>query len=237
MRGGAVPVRPADEYASRRDDRALLERRLARREQLAGYARLGVFLAGLVMVLVAVRSSALHPLWLVVPLGAFIALLFVHESIRRSWHRARRAVAFYRAGLDRLADNWKGKGQAGARFQDENHPYAADIDLFGTGSLFELLCTARTRTGEDTLAGWLKAAADPDEVRARQGAVAELRPQVDLREDLALLGGDLPAGGDIGAVVAWGAEPPLLRHTGLRWPALVLGVLTTTALAGWLLVL
>src|SRR5262245_40703594 len=187
------------------------------------------------MALVAVRSSALHPLWLVVPLATFIALLFVHGSVRRSWHRARRAVAFYRAGLDRLADNWKGKGQAGARFQDENHPYAADIDLFGTGSLFELLCTARTRTGEDTLAAWLKAGAAPDEVRARQAAVAELRDQLDLREDLARLGGDVPAGVDFDHVVAWGSGPPLLTRRWPRWVALALGLVTVACLAGWVL--
>src|SRR5256885_1876886 len=86
-----------------------------------------------------------------------------------------------------------GRGQQGTRFLDEKHPYGADLDLFGRGSLFELLCTARTRTGEDTLAAWLLGPADAAEVRARQEAVAELRPQLDLREDLALLGADGPA--------------------------------------------
>jgi hypothetical protein len=175
--------------------------------------------------------------WLVQPAAAYAALLVLHEKVTRAWHRARRAVGHYESGLARLSDNWRGRGQGGTRFLDDNHPYAADLDLFGTGSLFELLCTARTRSGEDTLAAWLKAAAAPEEVRARQEAVAELRPQIDLREDLALLGGDLPAGVDFGAVVAWGEEPPLLPHTWLRWPALALGVVTTTALAGWLLAL
>src|SRR5207302_6775368 len=129
--------------------------------------------------------------WWVLPAGCFFGLLFVHERVTRRWFRARRAVSFYEAGLARLEHRWKGRGQTGARFLDEHHPYAADLDLFGPGSLFELLCTARTRAGEDTLASWLLATADPDEVLVRQAAVAELRPQLDLREDLALLGGDL----------------------------------------------
>src|SRR2546425_528070 len=79
------------------------------------------------------------------------------------------------------------------RFLDDSHPNAPYLDLFGAGSLFELLCTARTRKGEDTLAAWLRTPAGPGEVRERQAAVEDLRQRLDLREDLALLGADVPA--------------------------------------------
>jgi hypothetical protein len=79
--------------------------------------------------------------------------------------------------------------------------------------------------------------ADADEIRARQAAVAELRPLLDLREDLALLGSNVPAGVDFNALAAWGAESPLLTARWPRWAALGLGSLTTLALAGWLLTL
>ena len=46
-------------------------------------------------------------------------------------------------------------GRQGLEYLDLEHPYAADLDLFGEGSLFERLCTARTRAGEETLASWL----------------------------------------------------------------------------------
>jgi hypothetical protein len=85
------------------------------------------------------------------------------------------------------------------------------------------------------LASWLLHAAGPEEIRARQAAVAELRPLLDLREDLALLGSDVPAGVDFNALAAWGAEPPLLTTRWPRWAALLLGCLTTTALAAWLM--
>ena len=117
----------------------------------------------------------------------------------------------------------KDAARAALAFRTIHIPYAGDLDLFGTGSLFELLCTARTRTGEDTLASWLLQAAAPEEIRARQAAVAELRPLLDLREDLALLGSDVPAGVDFDALAAWGAEPPLLTARWPRWAALALG--------------
>src|SRR5262249_43439659 len=147
--------------------------------------------------------------------------------------RAERAAAFYERGLARLDNRWMGKGEPGARFLDEPHPNALDLDLFGTGSLFDLLCTARTRKGEDTLAAWLLAPAPQEEIRGRQAAVAELRPRLDLREEFALLGADLPASIDLAALVAWGAALPVLPSGWARIAAALLPAATFTALIGW----
>jgi hypothetical protein len=231
--GPAHPESPRTEYARRLDERQRRRAELARRERLVGNLRVGVFLAGLGLTWLALGSRLLSGAWLLVPLAVFAALLFVHEKVTRDWYRAGRAVSFYRRGLARLDHTWQGKGQPGTRFVDDTHPYAADLDLFGEGSLFELLCTARTRAGEDTLAAWLRAAAGADEVRARQAAVAELRPLLDLREDLALLGDDVPVGVDFAAVADWGAAEPVLVD---RWPRLVapaLGAAALTTLVGW----
>ena len=67
-----------------------------------------------------------------------------------------------------------GTGEPGDRFRDDQHLYANDLDIFGSGSLFELLSIARTRAGEDALAAWLTAPAAPQEIAARQAAIAEL---------------------------------------------------------------
>lgn len=226
---------PRQEYQTRRELRRQREVLLGGRERLVGNARVVVFLAGLGLAWLAFGAHALSGWWLLVPIVLFSVLLFIHEQVTRDWYLARRAVAFYEAGLARLDHNWQGRGQPGMRFQDENHPYTADLDIFGKGSLFELLCTARTRTGEDTLAAWLRAPADAEEIRARQAAVAELKPQLELREDLALLGSDVPVGVDFTALAAWGSDPPLLAPRWPRWIALVLGILSLVTLLGWLL--
>ncbi len=233
----AASLPPVKEYTQRLEERRRRSVQLARQERLLGYARLLVGLIGLLVLLLAFGAHGLSGWWLVLPILLYAVFLFYHERVTRAWHRSLRAVAFYETGLARLGDDWKGRGPTGVRFQDEKHPYASDLDLFGVGSLFELLCTARTRNGEDTLASWLLHAAAPEEIRARQAAVAELRPLLDLREDLALLGGAVPAGVDFKALADWGAEPPLLTARWPRWAALLLGTLTTTALAGWLLTL
>jgi hypothetical protein len=206
---------------------------LGRRERWVGNSRVGLFVAGLLVAWLAFGSNLLSGWWLVVPSAPFVVLLFVHEIVTRSWRRAGRAAEFYEAGLARLDHLWKGKGRPGTQFQNEHHPYAADLDLFGVGSLFELLCTARTHAGENTLASWLLSPATPDAVRGRQEAVAELRPRLDLREEMALLAGEVPAGVDFAAVVAWGAAPPVLVPAWLGYVALLSGALSLFTVCGW----
>src|SRR4029077_9087581 len=67
-----------------------------------------------------------------------------------------------------------------------DEPYAADLDIFGHASLFHLLDTLTTRTGETILASWLRKMAPLGDIRQRQQAVTELTPMVDLRDELQL---------------------------------------------------
>ncbi|TMQ32207.1 MAG: DNA mismatch repair protein MutS [Planctomycetota bacterium] len=163
-----------------------------------------------------------------------LLVFWQNERVSRAHRRAVRAADYYERGLARLEDRWMGMGQPGTRFLDEDHPCALDLDLFGKGSLFERLCTARTSRGEDTLAAWLRAPAPPDDVRARQEAVEELRQRLDLREALALLADGVPAGANLDALVAWGSAAPLRAPRWARPAALFLPALTVLALIGWL---
>ena len=153
------------------------------------------------------------------------------EDARR---RAMRGVTFYERALARLDGRWAGHGESGSRFLDEHHLYARDLDIFGEGSLFQLLSNARTGMGEEVLAAWLTAPAAPDVIGERQRAVVELAPRLELREDLAALGEELLTGIHGEELMAWGEAEPVLRPSSFRTLAWGLSVLG--ALAGWALV-
>ncbi|HEX6209798.1 MAG TPA: DNA mismatch repair protein MutS [Methylomirabilota bacterium] len=178
---------PRAEYRRRADRHRARAADAARREETISRIRLGVAVVTAVLVALAFVGR-LSPWWLLAPAAAFGGLLVVHARARRRRRQAERGVAFHERGLARLDGQWAGTGRTGARFVDPHHPYAEDLDMFGEGSLYELLCGARTTMGEDTLAAWLLAPADLPTVRARQAAVQELAPRLDLREDLAILG-------------------------------------------------
>lgn len=166
----------------------------------------------------------------------FLALVAWHARVIGKKRRAERAVAFYEDGLRRLAGQPPGPGaRQGQRFFDEGHPFAADLDLFGPASLFEHLCRARTPFGEETLARWLLEPGTVEEVRERQAAVAELRPALDLRERLSLLGDDVGAGVAASRLVAWGEAPALAFPPGTRLLAGVLAVVNVASVTAFFL--
>jgi hypothetical protein len=140
----------------------------------------------------------------------------IHDRVLERRDTARRLAGFYNGGLDRLGYRWAGKGSPGTEFVDKQHPYAVDLDLFGTGSIFELVNTAQTQAGRSRLAQWLLHGAGQGEVAARQAAVAELRSKLDLREELARRAGDPQAHINTDALLAWAAQPPNVTGAAAR---------------------
>jgi len=217
---------PSDEYRERLGRRKAEADRLAARDRFLSYARLLVFLAAGVALVVWWRGGV-SVWWLGLPALAFAALIRSHDRVIRARLAAERSIGFYERGLSRIEDRWTGDGETGERFRSDEHPYANDLDLFGPGSLFQLLSIARTRPGEERLASWLTRAASPEEVKHRQEAVTELTPALDLREELSLAGTDIRAGVNGDALVAWAEGGPLL---GVQWLRGIAVMLTAAAL-------
>jgi hypothetical protein len=223
---------PREEISRRLAARRVEVARHERRDRVVAWARLAVFAAALGVGWLAFAARALSAAWLLVPLAAFVLLAIVHDRVLSARGRARRAIAFHERALARLDGRFAGTGTPGDAFADPAHPYAQDLDLFGTGSLFELLCAARTRPGEERLAAFLLSPAPTAALRARQGAVRDLSPRLGLREDLAVLGEDVRAGVDAGTLAAWGEEEALVEPW-LLPASLALGGAAILAAAGW----
>ncbi|WP_435017532.1 MutS-related protein [Tundrisphaera sp. TA3] len=230
---GDAATTPHDEYRRRLDAASARVAHLARYDDAGATLRLVLFIALVVLAVMAFRGS-LGVAWPLVVLGAFALLVVVHGRATAARRKAEAIAAYYQVAIDRLDGRWSGRGNPGTRFLDEDHPYAADLDLFGTGSIFERLCLAQTAAGERTLAAWLLSPADPAEVKERQADVAGMRGRLDLREDLAFLGRDVRAGGDPEALAKWGAEGPAAASPAWRWVAFGVMAATVATLVAWL---
>jgi ABC-type multidrug transport system fused ATPase/permease subunit len=118
----------------------------------------------------------------------------------------------------------------GIRFADPHHPYSYDLDLFGSGSLYQYINRCGTELGEDRLARDLKALNySRDELGERQAAVHELGTQLEFRQHVWALGRQLRAFTfDQTFLRSWLSEKPLIYgksgYTTLRWvsPAITL---------------
>ncbi len=217
---------PSDQYEHRLAARQLVVASRDRMHVRLGNAKVAIFIIGLIYWAVTVQNASVA-----VVAGAFVAFVALsiwHELVIRALARAQAAVTFYAHGLARIEDRWTGTGLVSDRFCDREHPYADDLDVFGVGSLFDLICGARTPIGEERLAAWLSASAAPVEIRQRQQRVSALRPQIDLRERLATVNASagvrrlMPA-----RLIEW-AEAPATLSRSLR-PLVVLLALAFAA--------
>jgi hypothetical protein len=180
-------VRPAVFYARRANE--LISDIDDKVSSLSFY---NVGLAGLgfiaILILYCAFISKALPLLTVVPVAilAVFALRQRHgcqHRLMQLWNLAE----YYEKGTARLNRKWESL-DTGEVFADQDHFYSKDLDLFGQGSLFQLLCSARTQMGRETLANWMRAPASIEEIHDRQAAISELREHRDLPESLATAG-------------------------------------------------
>jgi hypothetical protein len=214
--------------------RELYSERLQARQSSAAALRARerrVSLVRLLLIAAAIGLAFWNLKAALVPVVLFVVLVVLHERIVRTRKRTESGAAFYERGLGRIDGTWQGLGDGGSEFADEHHPYAGDFDLFGRGSLFELISIAVTRAGRLRLAQWLKEPSrDAREIAARQEAVRELRENVALREDLAVDASEVTREIESAHLDVWAALPPVALTPAERILALVLPLLTTVTL-------
>jgi hypothetical protein len=231
---GLSATTAADTYAEGLSNASLDEAIWAGRSRLASNARLVCFVAFIVIGWLAFGTRSLGAIWIALPTLAFIVLVIAHDRILRREERASRVRRFFDEGIARLEDHWAGRGDSGDRYRDPSHPYAEDLDVFGTGSLFELLATTRTATGNDRLASWLQEPADADTIRRRQAAVSELRPRIDLRLRMALAGDESSSTIQQDALEAWASAPAAALPRSIFYLALAATCLSISSIALWI---
>jgi hypothetical protein len=230
-----------DRFAGERDA-------LGRRWNRVANLRLLAFLAAAVALGFGIWNRA--PVLIV----AGIALLVLfgllarhHADLGRRRRRAATLVEINREGIARFARDWNALPLRHVARAAADHPFAADLDLFGRASVNHLLDSATTPMGAASVARWLTDPASPETIRARQAAVIDLAPRLDLRQELELLGRLRERGApDPEPFFAWAegkrwlADRPLLRGLswllpGLFWGLAALQIAAVTVLPFWLL--
>jgi hypothetical protein len=207
-------------YAERLErHRADIARLTARQRQIS--------IARLAAIGVALVTGYFAGVWVVVPILVFVALVMLHEPVIAARGRAGAAAAFCERGIARMSGGWRGRGDGGAEFADDHHPSSGDLDLFGDGSLFELVSIATTAAGRRRLADLFRA--PRGDARERQAAVDELRERLDLREELAVLAAEVRGDIESADLGAWSQAPSVLLSRGERIAGFVIAALNIAA--------
>ncbi len=171
------------------------------------------------------------------PAILFVVLVSRHRRLRARQSEMRRATKYYQRAINRLDEKWRGVGPDGVDYLDPEHLYAGDLDLFGPGSFFQRMSAAVTVQGERELADWLTHPADADEISGRQGAIRQLRDDLDLREALGRLDVKLHDRLDPDALKKWAEEhpEPVLLSAQRRGVALIISAVALVAMSWWIM--
>ncbi len=219
----SVTVEYVEVYRQRRLAFQEEERRLARISVRFSIVR-GVLFAGFLAGLFAILLQAGSPppwTWAAAAgfLAAFVFILPYHDRAIQRQRQAAMLVRINEEALRRIERDWDAFPLPSSALSEADRPLARDLNLFGRASLFHLLGTANTPPGKAALAGWLLRPAPPDEIAARQAAVAELAPELDLRQRLEQRARPLgQVSPDIEPFLRWAeGRPWLLERPWLVW--------------------
>lgn len=235
----ASAASPSDVYRERQTQYAVAAAAAAGLSQTYSRVRLATAAVVVVSLVIVVRDQAW---WAAVTLGVgvvlFLWLVVRHDRVERRRDASLAMATLNREAIARLARVWRDLPPPWQPVLPDDHPFAADLDVFGHASLVQVLGPVRTPTGRRTLATWLLqgAASLPEVIRERQAAVRELVPALDFRQQVAALARVLPQGAgdddarDLPSAVRWAETPSGLD--GRAWVTIVALALTVMTMAG-----
>ncbi|MDA0177732.1 DNA mismatch repair protein MutS [Mesoflavibacter profundi] len=117
---------------------------------------------------------------IIVGLVLFIRLLSKYTNIKKQYQLKQKLAVINEDEIKIALDNFYFKPD-GIQYQDPNHNYALDIDLFGRGSFFQCIDRTATASGKDQLASILKAN-NINHIIDRQEAIKELSQKPNWRQ-------------------------------------------------------
>ena len=153
-----------------------------------GYSnlRLAIFVIGIITVIIGPKDT---PLWILLLTGLILLLLVLfiaaairHQVIEERLETSREMVRRNEEGKARIARNWKDLPDRSPPAELVSSLFARDLDLFGSASLFDLLCTANTWEGRNAVAQALLHGIERENLTARHAAIRELAPKLEFRQ-------------------------------------------------------
>lgn len=123
--------------------------------------------------------------WATLAFVFFVAFVFLMKRHARLHFDRTIKEALLKINTEEIdfLENKKLPFENGLEFNDFNHPYLYDLDIFGDHSLFQNLNRTAIFIGKKTLANRLTTALEPQEIIQNQEAIDELSEKIDWRQD------------------------------------------------------
>ena len=199
-----------------------LERRFVR-------IRVVVFLIAVCLAALCIGDRSVSWWWMALPAAAFAVLVPLHNKCVAKLRRCESVRLFYQGCLDRLEGKWKNRQQQGTQFAETSHPWVIDLDVFGPGSLFQLMTECRTGPGHARLAHCMRSKSGSTEITIRQTRSKALKQELDLRESLAMINDSVDWSSAETLLQEWVSGRPERIPAWILWCSATLGLVAVPA--------
>ena len=160
----------------------------------------------------------------VLGIAVFLFLLSKYNDVKRvrSFNKALESIN--EEEIEIASGNFHDR-EAGLQFQDPNHFYSLDIDLFGRGSFFQFMNRTTILEGQEKLAQLLKAN-DTKAIVSRQQAVEELSSKPEWRQHYAANSSLIDTETSAKHIVGWLKNYKTFLPKVMQWLPLVFTVIS-----------
>ncbi|MCX2718972.1 MutS-related protein [Lentiprolixibacter aurantiacus] len=186
--------------------KALKEQKSQVSRKLLGYSlsRLAVFVLFIAMIYFRFGDWLLIVLSGIVSLCLFVFLVLRFNRLQYQNNKLKALIRLNEMELQVL-DGQFDQLYAGTEYEEGEHHFARDIDLFGEGSFFQYANRTGLKEGRDMLARWLLSN-HIEQVKLKQFAVQELRDMTEWRQDFTATASLLQADTDPLQLTRWFRE-------------------------------
>lgn len=116
-------------------------------------------------------------LLMLLPVLAFLFLVKRQTLVQNQLNYTEKLLYIYQNEVEQLSGG-QNKYNDGDAFADELHPYASDLDIYGSSSLYAFINRSNTTNGMKILAGSLGQPSTIPEIQERQQAITELASHI-----------------------------------------------------------
>jgi hypothetical protein len=161
---------------------------LSKKQKHLPMLRLGLFIVFAILVYnYLTTQTILSGILPISVLIAFVTFSIYDSRLKRQIKRIEILLEINQKEVSALNDDYSAF-DAGNEFVDQSHDYTHDLDIFGSGSIFQYINRTATIFGKLRLADYLgNAFGYSEQVVQRQDAVKELAEMIDLRQQIQLI--------------------------------------------------
>jgi hypothetical protein len=142
-------------------------------------SRLGLFISEIILVALVINFgfNIVFGILMVLPLFAFMYLVKRQTKLQQQLTYKEQLLWIFENEIEIIRSR-RNRYNNGEAKEDENHPYVSDLDIFGPGSLYDMINRCSSATGMDLLAANLTTANEIEQILSRQEAISEIESHI-----------------------------------------------------------